>query len=75
MGPNYAKVRYIQQKPSVAGTSSEDYRNHTCFSCINICKVLRKLFECDVARPSSQTSPEGRANGKTRVTAIVAYFT
>ena len=29
------------------------YRNHTCFSCNNICRVLRKLFEHEAVRPSS----------------------
>ena len=29
------------------------------FSCINICRVPRKLFEHEAARPSVQTSSEG----------------
>ena len=29
------------------------------FSCINICRVPRKLFEHEAVRPSVQTSPEG----------------
>ena len=29
------------------------------FSCINICRVPRKVFEHEVDRPSAQTSPEG----------------
>ena len=29
------------------------------FSCINICRVPRKLFEHEADRPSIQTSPEG----------------
>ena len=32
------------------------YRDHTC---INICRVWRKLFEHVTDRPSIQTSPEG----------------
>ena len=28
------------------------------FSCINICRVPRKLFEHEAARSSAQTSPE-----------------
>ena len=35
------------------------YRDHTCFSCINICRVPRKLFEHEAVRPSVQTSSEG----------------
>ena len=39
-------------------------RRHTIgithvFLCINICLVLRKLFEHEAKRPSIQTSPEG----------------
>ena len=29
------------------------------FSCINICRVPRKLFEHEAARPSVQTSSKG----------------
>ena len=29
------------------------------FSCINICRVSRKLFEHEAVRPSVQTSSEG----------------
>ena len=29
------------------------------FSCINICRVLRMLFEHEAVRPSVQTSSEG----------------
>ena len=29
------------------------------FSCINICRVLRQLFEHEAVRPSFQTSSEG----------------
>ena len=29
------------------------------FSCINICRVPRKVFQHEVDRPSAQTSPEG----------------
>ena len=35
------------------------YRDHTCFSCINICRVPRKLDEHEAVRPSVQTSHEG----------------
>ena len=29
------------------------------FSCINICRLLRSLFEHKADKPSAQTSPEG----------------
>ena len=32
---------------------------NTFFSCINICRVPRKMFEHEANRPSLQTSPEG----------------
>ena len=36
-----------------------EYRDHTCFSCINICRVPMKLFEHEAVRPSVQTSSQG----------------
>ena len=35
------------------------YRDHACFSCINICWVLRMQFEDEANRTSVQTSSEG----------------
>ena len=34
------------------------FRDHTCFSCINICRVPRMLFEYEANRLSVQTSSE-----------------
>ena len=47
------------------------------FSCINICRVPRKLFEHKAIRPSVQTSSEGTGNEmkQTCVIVILAYFT
>ena len=48
------------------------------FSCINICRVPRKLFEREAVRPSVQTSSEDPANvnamKQTFVTVILALF-
>ena len=33
--------------------------DHTCFSCINICLVPKKLFEHEAVKPSVQTSSQG----------------
>ena len=48
------------------------------FSCINICQVLRKLFEHEADRPSVQTSPEDLASvnamRQTCVNVILVYL-
>ena len=45
-----------------------EYRDHTCFPCINICRVPRMLFEHEGDRPSVQTSSEGPGKCKCNVT-------
>ena len=49
------------------------------FSCINICRAPRKLFEHEAIRPSVQTSAEDLASvnamKQTCVIVILAYFT
>ena len=39
-----------------------EYRDHTCFSCINICWVPRMLFEQEADRPSVQHHPRDSAS-------------
>ena len=34
-----------------------DYRDHNDFSCINICRVPRKLFEYEAPRPNTFKLP------------------
>ena len=49
----------------------QDYRNHTFFSCINICLVPRKVFE-----HSTDGNPASvNAMKQTCVVVILAYFT
>ena len=53
--------------------------NTHVFSCINICRVPRMLFEHEADRPSVQHHPRDPASvnamKKTCVIAILAYFT
>ena len=44
---------------NVSRKSINHYTDHTFFSCINICRVPRMLFEQEADRPSAQTSSEG----------------
>ena len=44
---------------NILSLKTADYRNHACFSCINICRVQRKLFDQETIRQSVQTSPKG----------------
>ena len=56
----YPKVgRHTEGGQKYVMSAMFEYRDHTCFSCINICWVPGKLFELEVDRPSVQTSPEG----------------
>ena len=49
-------------KQNRATKSMREYRDHTCFSCINICRVLRMLFEHEADRPSVQHHPRDPAS-------------
>ena len=48
------------------------------FSCVNICRARRKLFEPEAARPNVQYSSEGPANvnalKQTCLTVILAFY-
>ena len=55
------------------------YRDHTCFTCINICRALRMLFEHEADMPSVQHHPRDPASvnamKQTFVIVILVYFT
>ena len=63
-----------QMTKFAASRQRVEYRDYTCFSCINICWIPRKLFEHEAVRPIVQTSSEGPGK-QTCVIVILAYFT
>ena len=44
------------------------------FSCINICRVPRKLFEHEAARPNVQTSTEGPGKSALKQTCLIVIL-
>ena len=82
------KIKYNVQMYTCGETESVKHDNEDCwqyigithvFSCINICRVPRMLFEHEADRPSVQHHPRDPASvnamKQTCVIVILAYFT